>query len=300
MLQKPLTDKQQGAAYILGISLIEGWFPILAALSFNLIGSLYSYFFSLLFATIVLMGFAIVQRKMHEFLCAAAYKDVLLTSFFITSLFALIFLALQYTSPGQVNLILFLQVLFSYLFFQRLKEERVEGTTRIGIVLMTLGAIFVLFPLNWQFNTGDLLVLLAAIIAPFANFYQKRARKRISSVSLLSMRTLIALPFIGVLAWWFNADLNTEKLQQAWIWLVLTGVLVFAFAKIWWVEALHRMPITQLNAMVAISPVLTLVFSYWVFGDLPNLLQMLGILPILLGGFLILQPPKKESSNVKG
>ncbi|MDG4812172.1 DMT family transporter [Hydrogenovibrio sp. 3SP14C1] len=279
----------KGETYTLLLSIIEAHFPIFAFFTVAALGALHAYFYSLVVAAVFLVFWFVIRGRFVELKRTAAYKNLALTSLFITSLFSLIFLALQTTSPSHVAIILFLQVLFSYLFLGRKPGEVLDKNHLIGVVLMTFGAIIILFPNKFTLNLGDGLALLAAIIAPFANLYQKRARSFVSSETILMVRTLIALPFIYLLAFYFESTPSWQMIQTQWLWILLTGGLVFFISKMLWVEALHLLPITKVNALYAFSPLLTILLAYWYLDDVPTWAQILGGVPIVLGSYFITQ-----------
>ena len=288
-----MSSQTKGEFYTFGLTIIEAWFPIFAFFTVHALGALHAYFYSLLVAIVCLSVWWVLRGKTHEIKYRAAYKNIALTTFFITSLFALTFIALQYTSATNVVIILFLQILFSYLFLGRRKEESLSPKHAVGALFMTIGGLLVLFPGSFQVNMGDLLVLFAAMIAPIANLYQKKARAQVSSETILVVRSVLALPFIYVLAIIFEPQPTLNAIQKQWYWLVLTGVLVFFVSKLLWVEAIHLLPITKVNALFAFAPLMTMALAYWLLAQTPTLHQLIGIAPILLGSFLIMQKPAK-------
>jgi len=287
-LKPTLISKQhKGEAYVLGLSFIEAAFPLFAVFTVVNLGAMHAYFYSLLIATTLLTLWVLFRKKLSELKRSHAYKDLLLTSFFITTVFSLVFIALNYTSPSHVMIILFLQVLFSYLFLGRQPNESLPFIHLLGVVLMSIGAVIILFPQDFQFNLGDLLVLLAAMLAPIANLYQKRARQYVSGETILLVRGLIALPVIYLLATLFENSPSWLMIQQQFVWLFLTGFLVFMVAKLLWIESLHLLPITKVNALFALSPLLTILLVYVFLGDTPSWIQLLGAVPIVLGSIFI-------------
>ena len=68
------------------------------------------------------------RKRFSELKNRAAYKDLLMTSFLITTIFTLIFIGMRYTTAGNMAVIVFLQVLFSYLFFNVLGKEKMDRT----------------------------------------------------------------------------------------------------------------------------------------------------------------------------
>lgn len=287
-LSNSTTDPQRrGEVYALGLTLIESWFPVVAFFTVGALGGLHAYFYSLCVAVACLLVWWLWRKRWVEILKSRAYFALAMTSLFITSLFALTFVGLQYTTPTNVAIILFLQILFSYLFLGRREGERLQRLHLLGAVLMTLGALMVLFPGRIELRLGDALVLLAAMIAPFANMFQKKARAHVSSETILLVRSVLALPLIWVLALWLEPQPGWVEVQQQWLGLFLTGFLVFFVAKLLWVEAIYLLPITKVNALFAFSPLMTMGWNYWVLGTFPDVWQVAGMLPILLGGYWI-------------
>lgn len=282
-----LKNEHKGEAYALSLTLIEAWFPIFAYFTVAALGGLHAYFYSLLIAIVFLFCWWWIRGKQSEIRKRSAYKDLALTSFYITSLFALTFIGLQYTSATNVAIILFLQILFSYLFLGRKQGETLSRQHTLGAILMTIGAVLVLFPGTWQVNFGDFLVLLAAMLAPIANVYQKKVRTQVSAETVLLVRSLIALPFLYLLAHGLEVTPSWQLIEQQWVWLFLSGFLVFFVAKILWVEAIYLLPITKVNALYAFAPLMTMGLAYFILHEVPSWSQVAGIVPILLGGYLI-------------
>lgn len=285
-----MTREREGELFVVILSVIESWFPILSIFSIALVGALYSYALVIFFATITLLALLIARNETRLLFTKHAQRDLLLSSFFITLMFALVFLGLQYTTAGNMAVIIFLQLLFSYLYFNLIGPEKLTPPHSRGALLMGVGAVVMLYPENLTLNRGDLLVLVAAAIAPLANFYQKRARSHVSSMTLLAYRNIVGLPFLVLLAWWFEPLPGKEQFVEALPYIVTIALLVYVISKILWVEALHRISITKISAMVAFMPIFTLIFAYFALHEIPTLRQTAGILPILIGGWLITRP----------
>ncbi|WP_238843398.1 DMT family transporter [Thiomicrorhabdus xiamenensis] len=277
----------KGETYSLALTLLESWFPVVAAMSVAALGSLHSYFYSLALASLVLFLWWWRSGKLNDLRQKAAYWPLFMTSFLITSLYILLFIALQLTSATNVALILFLQVLFGYLFLGRRHEEKLGVIHLIGALMMMFGAMIVLFPGELEFRLGDFLVLLAAMIAPVANLYQKQARLHVSSQSILMIRSVIALPFVYLLASIFEPSPAWELLLSQFWQLAFVGVMILVMAKVLWIEAIHLLPITKVSAMFAFTPLLTLLWSDWFLQQSPHWSQLVGAIPILLGSVLL-------------
>lgn len=282
--------EREGELFVITLCLIESWFPILSLFAIPLIGALYSYSLVIAIATTVLLSILVWKKQLYQLVNPEAQKDLLLTSFFITLLFILVFLGLKETTAGNMAVIIFLQLLFSYLYFNVFGSEKMTPLHSWGALLMGIGALVVLFPEEISLNRGDWLILAAAAVAPVANLYQKRARRYVGSMAILTYRNLAALPVVVLLAWWFEPLPEFQKFEAALPYIAAIALLVYVAAKILWVEALHRISITKVSALTAVLPIFTLFFAYLVLNEVPSLRQLAGIVPILIGGYLITRP----------
>lgn len=288
-----MQEERKGEIYMGALTVIESWFPILSIFSIALVGALYSFAFSMTIATIIFITLVLYQKKVSELFQKNARKDLLLTTFFINLLFILVFTGLQYTTAGNMAVIIFLQLLFSYLYFNILGDDKLSLLHSIGAVLMGIGALSILIPDDLSFNKGDLIILIAAALAPFANLYQKRARSYVSSETILAFRNIVGLPVVVSLAFFTEPLPTVEDLNSALPYILAIGILVLGLSKVLWIEALHRISITKISAMLALAPLFTLIFAYYTLNEVPDLRQVLGVIPILIGGYLITKPERE-------
>jgi len=289
-----MTKEREGELLMLGLSVIESWFPILSIMSMAYIGALHTYTYSLIIALFFFLILMFKHKRFGELKNRAAYKDLLLTSFFITILFTLVFIGLRYTSAGNMAVIVFLQLLFAFFYFNILGKEKMDRLHLLGSIVMGVGAIVVLIPEELTLNKGDLFILAGAAIAPFANLYQKRARQFCSSETILTFRTVVGLPFIATLAYFLEPAVSYPAFKEALPYLLIIGIAVYVVSKIMWIEALHRVSITKVSAMMGLVPVMTIVFAFLFLDESPSIRQALGLIPILIGGYILTRPIKKE------
>lgn len=285
-----MTREREGELLMFGLTILESWFPILSIVAISYVGALHSYMYILLIALFFYLLIMYKSKRFPELKNRVAYKDLLLTTFWITFIFVFIFIGLRYTTAGNMAVIVFLQVGFSYLYFNVLGKEKMNTIHLLGGILMALGAFVILFPEDFSFNKGDWLILLSAAAAPIVNLYQKRARQYCSTETILGFRTLVSLPVIALLAYWLEPSVSKAAFLNALPYLFIIAIGVYVLAKIMWIEALNRMSITKLSAMLALMPAFTLLFAYFYLGEIPQLRQIIGILPVLLGGYLITKP----------
>jgi drug/metabolite transporter (DMT)-like permease len=289
-----MTKEREGELLMIGLSILESWFPILSIVAISHIGALHTYAFSLFISLFFFLALMAKKDLFKELKNRDAYKDLLITSLLITMLFALMFIGMQYTTAGNMSVIIFTQLFFSYLYFNIFGKEKMDLIHSVGAFIMGIGAVIILLPDDLAFNKGDLIILTGAALAPIANFYSKRTRKHCSSETILGFRTIVALPVISLLAWIIEPEITQWSLEKALPFVLLIGLVVFGVSKIFWMEALHRISITKISAMIALVPPMTLLFAFLYLDEVPELRQIVGIIPILIGGYLLTKPLKKK------
>ena len=285
-----MTKEREGELLMVGLTVLESWFPILSIVAMSYVGALHTYMYSLVIAFFFYMAIMYKRDRFKELKNRAAYKDLLLTTFWITFIFTLIFIGMRYTTAGNMAVIVFLQVLFSYLYFNVFGKDKMDTIHLIGALIMGIGALIILFPQDFEFNKGDWLILVSAAAAPIVNLYQKRARVYCSAETILGFRTVVGFPFVALLAYLLEPAVSYDNFMSALPYLFLIATGVYVAAKIMWIEALNRLAITKLSAMLALLPVMTLFFAYIYLDEVPELRQLVGIVPVLVGGYLITKP----------
>ena len=285
-----MTKEREGELLMLGLTILESWFPILSIVAMSYVGALHTYMYSLIIALFFYVAIMYKRKRFKELKNKEAYKDLFLTTFWITFIFTFIFIGMRYTTAGNMAVIVFLQVLFSYLYFNVFGKEKMETMHLSGAVIMGVGALIILFPEDFAFNKGDWLILISAAAAPIVNLYQKRARVYCSAETILGFRTMVGLPFVALLAYLLEPSVSYDDFMSALPYMFLIAIGIYVVSKIMWIEALNRMSITKLSAMLALLPVMTLFFAYIYLGEVPEARQMLGIVPVLVGGYLITKP----------
>jgi len=280
-----------GEGFIIGESILWSWFPILTLLALQSLSSLVAYTWTLLFAGLFFLLLLGVTNTFKSLLNPHARRDMLLGAVLINGVFLLIYGGLLFTSAVNMALIMFTEVLFSFLLFNLLGKEPLPAHHALGALIMSGGALVILLPGELRFNQGDWLILGAACIAPLANRYQKRARAHVPALTILASRTLFALPILGGLMLLSGASFQLPK-GEVLGWLVLNGVLIFGVSKLFWIEGIHRISVTKATAMHAMVPMLTMFWAYWVLAEIPNLWQIIGAFGVIGGGILITRPPR--------
>lgn len=248
---------------------------------------IFAYGFSIMVANVVFVSMIVYQQSYSEFLVKEAWRDLLWLTFYITTLFILMMVGLKYTTAGNLAVIISMQLFFSYLYFNVFGSEKMTFVHSLGALLMGIGAIVILFPEDFSLNKGDLLIFIAAMIAPLVSKHQQKARQYVSSKTILAFRNIVALPFVFGLAFYMEAIPSIDDIAQVWMYIFLNGLLIFVFSKVLFVEALNLISVTKLFALLSFIPLFTVLFAYFMLDEKITLIQFFGIVPIVIGSYLI-------------
>ncbi|MBU0668242.1 DMT family transporter, partial [Patescibacteria group bacterium] len=280
----PLPKTCQGELYIYAESLLWSLFPIFSIIAFASLPPLYTGAISTLIATGFFAFIMTIKKKWHELTIKSAWKDILLATLIVGILFySLIFIGLQKTTAGSAGIILLMEVFFSMFILRIWNKEHLAKSNVYGSILMVIGAIIILFPGRINLNEGDAIILLATAIPPVGNYFAQQARAKVSSHTIMFVRSALSGIFILLLAMIFEPAPSSANLTTSFIFLLVNGLLLMGLSKVFWLESIHRIPITKALALHSISPAFTLTFAFFILGEIPTIWQILGLLPMILG-----------------
>lgn len=279
-----ISETKKGDFFILAQSTIWAIFPVVAILSYASLPPLVS----LGFSTLIAAGFFAVvltyKRIWKEAWNFKAIKYLFFVALFNGLLYhSLFYLALKYTSAGNASIVGMTEIFFSYMLFNVWKKEFFSWQHVVGSVLMIAGALIVLLPKSGGWNAGDLLVVAAAISAPFGNNFMKKARGMVKSEIVMFIRSAFAVPMIFFVSWAFSEKYSLQQLGGSWFFIIINGLLVLGFSKLLWVEGIHRISVTKANALSSVAPLLTLLFAFLILGQQPVVWQFFAFLPLCAG-----------------
>jgi len=284
--------ERTGELFIFSEAFLWAFYPIVSSVLVHTFSPIFALAVSTLAAGIFFGSVVLIQKKWHELFIREAWKYlipmILLLGIFF---YGLLFFSLQYTTPGNVSIISLMEVFFTMLFLGAVTGiEKLSRVTVIGGTLMVIGAFFVIFPGSITPNPGDVLVFVAMIIPPFGNLLTKKVRKYMSSATLMFARSIIAGLFFLSLAW-ILGDIPETMISWKLIGLILlNGSIFLGFSKILWIEGIHRIQISKAISLASITPAVTLLFAYVILKQPPTVFQLLGLVPIIIGIWLLTRP----------
>lgn len=289
---------RQGELFLLGEILLWSVFPIVTLLTYNSLKPLSSLALSTFLAS-VFFGLILTKKGLwHEILIPGIFGQIIYPALFIGVFFYILnYTGLKHTTAGNASLVGQMEIFFSYLLFNVWKKESLDRKHLFGIGLMLVGAGFILLPKSTHFAWGDGIILLSTLFAPMGNFYQQKLRKKISAYTIMFWRSFLSFPIILAVALITRQGFSLPELYQS-LWLIiLSGVFLMGASKIFWIEAIHRIPVVKANALACIRPLLTLLLAYFFLKEIPTLWQILALLPLGAGVVLLTRPVRQATTQ---
>lgn len=288
--------ERQGELFILLQTPLWALFPIITILSTNHLPPLTSLAWSTLFSCFIFAVIISIRKRWKEVANLQALKDILWVAVFNGTLYyVFFFFGLRYTSAGNASIIALTEIFFSYLFFHVWHKHLIPLKHIYGAVLVLIGSMIVLAPSFSRFQRGDIFILLAAMVAPFGNFFQQKARKRVSSETVLFARSVMSVPILFFAAFVFNAEHLADQLQSSMIFLLTNGLVMLGLTKIFWVEGIHRINVTKALALASISPLFTILFAWLILHNRPTPWQLISLVPMIIGVRLLSNRKNQET-----
>jgi drug/metabolite transporter (DMT)-like permease len=110
---------------------------------------------------------------------------------------------------------------------------------------------------------------------------------------------IFGLAFISALLWVFRGNpFATDASPSTWLWLSLSGVVGFVIGDVFLFEAYVRIGTRITLLLMSLSPVLTGVLSYFIFGEVLEPRAVVGI-ALTLAGIAVVIMTRGEKRNLK-
>lgn len=289
-----LNNERKGELYIIGGTLLWGLFPVLAYISYTNVSPFISLSVSSLFAALFFAAILTIRHRWSELTNIRALTYSLYATFFIGVIYYLFyFLGIRYTNPGNVSILALTEVFFSYILFHVWKKDYIPKEHIMGAILMILGALIVLAPSVGTFRPANLYILAGAAIAPLGNFFVQKARKLVSTETIMFTRGLVGSIVIFLLSFPFGATNSASDIKQSLFFLIINGLLLLGVSTFFWIEGIHRITVTKANALSSLSPLVTLLFAWMFLKTAPTSWQLISFVPLFFGVLLLGKIPKK-------
>lgn len=143
-------------------------------------------------------------------------------------------------------------------------KEKIDKKFLLGAVLLLLGNFLFVKKLSPAVNTGDLLILLAALFWAVENIISKYALRELPGIIVAWGRMFFGAIFIFIFLLFSGQASLLPGLSLIHLgWALLTGIILFGYV-ITWYSGLRYMPVSQATVILLLgSPITTLLTFLW-------------------------------------
>ena len=283
-----LSKIRQWEFYLTSAVLLWSLFPIITILSYSWVDHIFSLAWSAFFACIFFAIILTLQRKWWEIFKKNIWKDLILATLFIWIFFYFFFFWwLSKTTAWNAAVMWLMEIFFAFIYFELFFWEKSPIYHYYWAVFMLSWAVIILFPWEIRFNQWDILILIWTMLSPIWNFYMKKVREKISSTFIMFFRSLIVCIFAFSFAYLFLDAPTGSQLYDSIPFLIIIWFLLLWLSKILWIEGIHKISVPKAMSFNSIWPAFTLVFAFFILGEVPSLYQVLWLIPIVIWWILI-------------
>jgi drug/metabolite transporter (DMT)-like permease len=236
------------------------------------------------------------------------WKPVLVRTIFITTAMLLYFSVLPMMPIAEAGAGLFTSPIFVLLFSALIFREKVGWRRIMAVAMGSVGVLMVLQPGGAGFTIYNLLPILAGALYAMASIITFRYCQEESSFAVL-MSFFVAVGIFGALTTtgltFFPAP--ADLLQQApflfspwksvdmmfWLWMVL--IALGAAIALSFMTRAYQLTLTSYAAIYEYAYLISAGFFGWtMWGTIPGILSMIGIMLIIGAGVIITLAPKLQ------
>lgn len=198
------------------------------------------------------------------------------------------YLAVQYIDAGTASMLNKLSTLFSVLFGVLWLHERFRAGQWLGAMLALAGVFTIAFQPGDYLRFGALLIVIGTFSYALHTALVKRDGGDIDFVNFFFFRVAASTAALFLIAL-ARGRLVLPSSMEVWLLLTFVGVVDVVLSRLCFYWALRHMTMSVHALILTVSPVLAVLWSYLLIGDLPTLQQVLGGAGVVIGVLLVMR-----------
>jgi drug/metabolite transporter (DMT)-like permease len=204
-------------------------------------------------------------------------------------------------SAGASSLLISTAPVFLVLLAAIFMHEKLTRLTIAGMIVSTIGAVLISFGKNgaMEFNSGAMLVLIAALSGAIYSLGQKKLLPKYGAAALTSYCVWIGtLFFLPALPETIRAI--KEVTWQPIATVIYLGIFPTAVAYITWAYVLKVFPAARAGSILYLMPVLAILIAWLTIHEIPAPISLIGGVLALAGVILINWRTRQPEIPVEG
>ncbi|MGE5445735.1 MAG: DMT family transporter [Ignavibacteriales bacterium] len=210
------------------------------------------------------------------------YMTIFVMSSVVTAIgSALWIISLRTIGPPLTSFLMKFQTLFSLFLGMVFLGERLNRWETVGIILTIAGGLIVAYQREVSLILGTLVALLAAFFYSLLSFLVKRFAQHLNMFAVANLRSLGVAVVLSVYL------ISTGRFQMPGLrdltFMVLGGVTGAYIAKASQFESIKLIGVSQSTAVMSLESLFVVIFSYFIFNDLPSTIKLIGGIGTIIG-----------------
>jgi len=216
---------------------------------------------------------------------------IFIVSFFTIIVFAVcVAFAQLHTMTGRVAIIVYTMPIWTGLLSWWFLGERPNAYTAVALALCCAGMATLIYPLATSgIPLGIVLALTAAVSWSIGTIYIKTARKDVEPFTLAAWQLITTVVVISAPAIIFDHSLDLPAISwEAWAGITFAGLFGSAVAYYLWFQIIRILPASNAALGALSSPVIGLISSIFLLGEIPSGTDVVGFALIFAASFIAL------------
>lgn len=210
------------------------------------------------------------------------YMTIFVMSSVVTAIgSALWIISLRTIGPPLTSFLMKFQTLFSLFLGMVFLGERLNRWETVGIILTIAGGLIVAYQREVSLILGTLVALLTAFFYSLLSFLVKRFAQHLNMFAVANLRSLGVAVVLSVYL------ISTGRFQMPGLrdltFMVLGGVTGAYIAKASQFESIKLIGVSQSTAVMSLESLFVVIFSYFIFNDLPSTIKLIGGIGTIIG-----------------
>jgi len=270
---------------ITSLLVIDSLHFIFARLLLSYISPKVSVLYVLAISTIEVALFGLIRRRIRWEILRKHLWFFLAIGFLVGTSTNINYVAVKFVDPGTAALLVKMSILFGLGFGLFWLRERLSPVQIGGALLAIVGVLVVTFQPGEYFRLGSLMVLGSTVMYALHAALVKRYGGEIDLLNFFFFRLLCTTGFLLLFAAGRRAFIWPST--TAWLLLILTGTVDVVISRTLYYVALRRLKISVHSVVLAVSPVVAILWSLLFFDVVPTLQQLVGGAGVILGVVIV-------------
>ncbi len=224
----------------------------------------------------------LVPSQRTELRYIRKYLTIFLFSSIVTAIGAALWIfSLRTIGPPLTSFLMKSQTLFSLLLGIMFLGERLNKGETIGIMLTIAGGVIVAYQEEGYLILGTFMALLSAFFYSLLSFLVKKIAQDLNMLTVANLRALgVAIVVLVYL-------IITERFQvpglRDLVFMAFGGLTGAYIAKASQFQSIKLLDVSRSTAVMPLESLFVVLFSYFLFHDLPSVIKLIGGAGIVMG-----------------